>query len=228
MTYCAELLVVLYLYSLMKETQKQKQQGSKVFLSKFTILWKGDLSQQIFKSRFWEGFLEGNWDNLSYLLGCQFSPVFIGLILGFREFFEDWTHHGIIFWLTCCCHWRWCGLLMRQKESCQVRFMVKATISFMDSSDPIPSIIHFIIFFRIWIIRIFWVISAPCNQFIGIMRKSHLINCLCQLINLLLLTFGVLMQLVTHRSKRRLQNFCLSKYWTFLYCFWWYLQPWEN
>ena len=38
--------------------------------------------------------------------------------------------------------------------------IVRATIFFMDS-DPIPSIILFIIFPRVWIIRIFWVTSAP-------------------------------------------------------------------
>ena len=133
----------------------------------------------------------------------------MGLILGFREFFEGWTHHGIIFWFTCCCYWRRWGLLMRQKRSCQVGFMVKAMISLMDS-DPILSIIHLIIFLRIWIIRIFLVISAPCNQLIGIMQRSHLINCLCQLINQLHLTFEVFMQLVTHRSKVCLQDFCQS------------------
>ena len=98
---------------------------------------------------------------------------------------------------------------MRQKASCQVGFIVKATIRFIDS-DPFPSIIHFIIFPRIWIIRIFWVISALCSHFIGIMRRSHLINCLCQLINLFHLTFGVFMLLVIHRSKGRLKNFCQS------------------
>ena len=77
-------------------------------------------------------------------------------------------------------------------------------------SDPIPSIIHFIMFPRIWIIRIFWVTSPPCSQFIGIMQKSHRINCLCRLINLLHLTFGVFTQVVTHRSKGLLQNFCQS------------------
>ena len=45
------------------------------------ILLQGNLSQQIFKCRFWESFLEGNWYNLSYFLRCRFSPVFIGLIV---------------------------------------------------------------------------------------------------------------------------------------------------
>ena len=96
---------------------------------------------------------------------------------------------------------------MWQKGSGQVGFIVKAAIRFKDS-DLILSMIDFIIFPRTWIIRVFWGISALCNQFIGIMWRSHLINCLCQLINLLHLTFGVFMQLVTHRSKGRLQNFC--------------------
>ena len=121
-------------------------------------------------------------------LRCRFSPVFIGLNVGFREFFEDWPHHGIIFWLTCCCHWRWWGLLIRQKGSCRLAFILNV----MDI-DPIPSIIHFIIFPRIWIIRIFWVISALRSQFIGIMQRSHPSNCLCQLIGLLYLTFRVFM-----------------------------------
>ena len=98
---------------------------------------------------------------------------------------------------------------MRQKGSCQVAFIVKATIRFMDS-DPIPSIILFIIFPIISIIRIFWVSSAPCSQLIDIMRRSHLSNCLCQLIDLLHLTSGVFMQLGTHRSKSLLQNACQS------------------
>ena len=135
-------------------------------------------------------------------LRCRFSPVFIGLNVGFREFFEDWPHHGIIFWLTCCCHWRWWGLLIRQKGSCRLAFILNV----MDI-DPIPSIIHFIIFPRIWIIRIFWVISALRSQFIGIMQRSHPSNCLCQLIGLLYLTFRVFMQLGENGSKSHLQNF---------------------
>ena len=62
-------------------------------------------------------------------------------------------------------------------------------------SDPIPSIIHFIIFPRILIIRIFWVVSAPCSRLISFMRWSHLSNCLYHLIDLLHLTFVVFMQL---------------------------------
>ena len=135
-------------------------------------------------------------------LRCRFSPVFIGLNVGFREFFEDWPHHGIIFWLTCCCHWRWWGLLIRQKGSCRLAFILNV----MDI-DPIPSIIHFIIFPRIWIIRIFWVISALRSQFIGVMQRSHPSNCLCQLIGLLYLTFRVFMQLGENGSKSHLQNF---------------------
>ena len=35
------------------------------------------------------------------LVRCWFSSLFISLIVGFRKFFEDWTHHGIIsFWLV--------------------------------------------------------------------------------------------------------------------------------
>ena len=98
---------------------------------------------------------------------------------------------------------------MRQKGSCQVGLITKATIRFKDN-DPIPSIILFIIFPKIWIIRIFWAGSAPCSQLIGIMWRSHLSNCLCQLIDLLHLTFGMFMQLGTHRSKGLLQNFCQS------------------
>ena len=92
------------------------------------------------------------------------------------------------------CYWKWWGLQMRQKKSCQVGFIVKATICFMDS-DPIRFIIHFIICSKIWIIRIFWVSNAPCSQFIGIMWGSHLSNCLSNLIDQLHLTFGVFMQL---------------------------------
>ena len=98
---------------------------------------------------------------------------------------------------------------MWQKGSGQVGFIVKAAIRFKDS-DLILSMIDFIIFPRTWIIRVFWGISALCNQFIGIMWRSHLINCLCQLINLLHLTFRVFMKLVTHRNKGPLQNFCRS------------------
>ena len=98
---------------------------------------------------------------------------------------------------------------MRQKKSCQVGFIVKATICFMDS-DPIRFIIHFIICSKIWIIRIFWFSNAPCSQFIGIMWGSHLSNCLSKLIDLLHLTFGVFMQLCTNRSKGLLQNFSQS------------------
>ena len=77
-------------------------------------------------------------------------------------------------------------------------------------SDPIPSIIFFIIFPRICIMGILWVHSAPSSQLIDIMWRSHLSNCLCQLIDLLHLTFGVFMQLGTHRSKGLLQNFSQS------------------
>ena len=38
------------------------------------------LVNSIFKCRFWESFLEDNWDNLSYFFRCRFSPVFIGRI----------------------------------------------------------------------------------------------------------------------------------------------------
>ena len=93
------------------------------------------------------------------------SPQFL---LGW--FVEDWTHHGIIFWLNCCCHWRKWGLLMRRTGSWHVDFIVKAIIHFIDS-DHIPSIILFINFPRIWIIRIFWVSSAPCSQLIGICQE---------------------------------------------------------
>ena len=96
---------------------------------------------------------------------------------------------------------------MRLKGSCQVGFIIKATIRFMEC-DPIPSITLFIIFPRIWIIRIFWMGSVLCSQLIGIMQRSHLSNCLCQLIQLLHLPFGMFMQLGTHTSKGLLQNFC--------------------
>ena len=89
------------------------------------------------------------------------------------------------------------------------RFHCKEWIRFIDS-DPIPSFILFIIFPRIWIIRIFWVSSAPCSQLIDIMRRSHMSNCLYQLIDLLHLTFGVFMQLGADKSKGLLQNFCQS------------------
>ena len=53
--------------------------------------------------------------------------------------------------------------------------------------------------------------SAPCSQFIGIIWRSHLSNCLCQLTDLLHLTFGVFLLVGTHRrSKGLLQNFCQS------------------
>ena len=111
--------------------------------------------------------------------------------------------------LTCCCHWIWWGLLMKQKRSCQIGFIVKATISFMDG-DPVLSIILSIIFPRIWIIKIFWVSSAPCSRIIGIIWRNHLSNCLCQHIDLLHLAFGVFMPVVIHRSKGLQQNLCQS------------------
>ena len=74
-------------------------------------------------------------------------------------------------------------------------------------SDPIPSTILFIIFPRIWIVRIFWVSSAPCSKLISIMQRSQPSNCLCQLIDLPHLTFWVFMQLGAYTSKGLLQNF---------------------
>ena len=110
----------IYLYFLLKETQKQKEQAPK-------------FSKQAFNSSFWKSFLKENWYKLGYLLRCRFSPVCVGLIVGFKKSFEDWTHHGIIFWLKCCCHWRCWGLLMRRTGSCHVDFIVKAIIHFIDS-----------------------------------------------------------------------------------------------
>ena len=129
------------------------------------------------------------------------------LVVGFRKFFEDWTHHGIILCFTCYCYRRHWGLLMRRKGSCHVDFIVKALIHFIDSNH-IPSIILFITFPRIWIIKIFWVSSAPCSQLTGIMQRSQLSGCFYQLNDLLHLTFWMLTQLGAHRSKGLLQSFC--------------------
>ena len=71
---------------------------------------------------------------------------------------------------------------------------------------PIPSIIFFITFARISIIRIFWVSIAHCSQLVSIMGSRQLSNYLCQLTDLLV-------QLGAHRSKDFLQNFFL-KHWT--------------
>ena len=80
---------------------------------------------------------------------------------------------------------------MRRKGSFLVDFIVKVVIHFTES-DHIPSIIFFITFPRIWIIRISWVSSAPCSQLVDIMQRSQLSDCLCQLIDLLHLTFECL------------------------------------
>ena len=120
------------------------------------------------------------------------------------------------------------SLLMRRKGSCHVDLIVKTIIHFIDS-DHIPSIILFITFPRIWIIRIFCVSSAHCSQLTGIMRRSKLSDCLCQLIGLLRLTLWVFAQLGAHRSKGLLQNFCLlQNYKKLPYCFQWYLWLQEN
>ena len=89
---------------------------------------------------------------------------------------------------------------MRRKGSFLVDFIVKVVIHFTES-DHIPSIIFFITFPRIWIIRISWVSSAPCSQLVDIMQRSQLSDCLCQLIDLLHLTFWVFGQLGAHKRK---------------------------
>ena len=52
--------------------------------------------------------------------------------------------------------------------------------------------------------------SSGWAVLLAAMQRSHLSNCLSQLIYLLHLTFGMFMQLGTHRSKGLLQNFCQS------------------
>ena len=88
---------------------------------------------------------------------------------------------------------------MRRKGSGS-DFIVKAIIH----NDHILSIILFITFPTIW------VSSAPCSQFIGIVQKIQLSDCLCQLTDLLHLTFCVFAQLGANRSEGLLQKFCSS------------------
>ena len=134
--------------------------------------------------------------NLSYLLRCQFSPVFIGLIVEFHKIL--WRLNPSLDHLLA---YLWLPLKMMtspdETESCQVIFMVM-----LQSVSWIVTLFHLSFFSS----------SSPESELSGfsgslVLLATNLLT-LCQFIDLLHLIFRVFMQLGAHRSKGPLQDFC--------------------